>query len=234
MSDPNPILKKLDLLYPRVGCALHFDGPFQLLVATILSAQCTDKRVNIVTPVLFAKFGTVKKMASERMTEIEKIIRSTGFYHNKAKNILGASKMLVKKFHGNVPRTMKEILELPGVARKTANVVLSVAYGIQEGIAVDTHVMRLSGRLGLSDKKTPEKIEQDLLKIIPRKKWGRFSLQLIQHGRLVCMARSPLCDDCTLNKICPSAFLYSKKVPQKRGARRGRDTLGVKLHTKKG
>lgn len=226
------ILKKLNLLYPHVACALDFDGAFQLLVATILSAQCTDKRVNMVTPVLFEKFGTAEKMANARVGEIEKIIRSTGFYHNKAKNILGAAKMVVKNFHGKVPRTMREILMLPGVARKTANVVLSVAYGIQEGIAVDTHVMRLSQRLGLSREKTPEKIEQDLMKIIPRKKWGEFSLQLIQHGRLVCAARSPQCETCRLKLLCPSAGLFGKKVSQKRNTVGSSNALGMKLHSK--
>lgn len=227
------ILKKLDLLYPHVACALDFDGPFQLLVATILSAQCTDKRVNMVTPVLFAKFGTVEKMAGARVGEIENIIRSTGFYHNKAKNILGAARMIVKKFDGEVPRKMREILTLPGVARKTANVVLSVGFGIQEGIAVDTHVMRLAQRLGLSREKTPEKIEKDLMKIVARKEWGEFSLQLIQHGRLVCAARSPLCETCELKLLCPSAGLFRKKVPQKRKTVRSSNALGVKLHTKK-
>lgn len=227
------MLAILDRLYPHVQCALNFDGPFQLLVATILSAQCTDKRVNMVTPLLFKKFGTAEKMAGARVGEIENIIRSTGFYHNKAKNILGAAKVVVKMFGGKVPRTMKEILTLPGVARKTANVVLSVAYGIQEGIAVDTHVMRLSGRLGLSRKKIPEKIEQDLIKIVAREKWGTFSLQLIQHGRLVCAARSPLCETCELRLLCPSAGKFGKKIPQKRKAIRSPDALRVKLHAKK-
>lgn len=227
------ILKKLSILYPRVACALDFDGPFQLLVATILSAQCTDKRVNIVTPVLFGKFGTVEQMAGARVGEIENIIRSTGFYHNKAKNILGAAKMVVNIFEGKVPRTMKEILTLPGVARKTANVVLSVGFGIQEGIAVDTHVMRLAQRLGLSREKTPERIEQDLMKIVAREKWGTFSLQLIQHGRLVCAARSPQCETCKLKLLCPSAGLFGKKVSQKRKTIRSSNALGVKLHAKK-
>lgn len=233
MPTTHRILKKLDILYPHVACALYFDGPFQLLVATILSAQCTDKRVNMVTPVFFAKFGTVEKMASVSVGEIEKIIHSTGFYHNKAKNISGAAKMVVEKFGGKVPQTMKEILTLPGVARKTGNVVLSVAYGIQEGIAVDTHVLRLSQRLGLSNQKTPEKIEQDLMKVVARTKWGEFSLQLIQHGRLVCFARSPLCDTCELRLLCPSAGMFGKKVTQKRESGRSTNTLGVKLHAKK-
>lgn len=199
------ILRELDRLYPRVECALNYDSPFQLLVATILSAQCTDKRVNIVTPKLFSKFGTVEKMASAKVADIEKIIRTTGFYHSKARYISGAAKMIVKKFHGEVPRTMEELTMLPGVARKTANVVLSVGFGLHDGIVVDTHVSRLSQRLGLTVEKTPEKIEKDLMKIIPRKKWDTFSLQLIQHGRTTCIARRPRCKECALNKLCPSA-----------------------------
>lgn len=236
-------LKKLDLLYPRVKCALSYDGPFQLLVATILSAQCTDTRVNMVTPALFAEFGTVEKMAGVKVMQIEKLIRSTGFYHSKAKHISEAAKMIMQKFHGEVPRTMRELVTLPGVARKTANVVLSVGFCILEGVTVDTHVSRLSQRLGLTRQKTPEKIEQDLMKVVPRKKWDTFSLQLIQHGRLVCIARRPRCGECALNALCPSAGTFGarvarsvvrvKKVPQQRQTAGRPDTLGVKLHTKK-
>ncbi len=227
------ILKNLDLLYPRVRCALHYDGAFQLLVATILSAQCTDTRVNLVTPALFAKFGMAEKMAVATIAQIETLIRSTGFYHSKAKYISGAAKMIVEKFQGKVPRTMEAILMLPGVARKTANVVLSVGFGIRAGVVVDTHVSRLSGKLGLSDKKTPEKIEQDLMRIVAREKWNTFSLQLIQHGRLVCIARRPRCGECVLRTLCPSAGKFDKKIPQKRKAIRSSNALGVKLHAKK-
>lgn len=211
------IFTTLDRLYPNVTCALHYDGPFQLLVATILSAQCTDKRVNIVTPGLFSKFGTVKKMADARVSDIEKLIRSTGFYHSKARHISDSAKMIMEKFNSEVPRTMKELTMLPGVARKTANVVLSVGFGLHEGVVVDTHVGRLSRRLGLTFEKTPEKIEKDLMKLVERNKWDTFSLQLIQHGRLVCIARRPRCDNCALNTLCPSAGTFGRLAARRGG-----------------
>lgn len=211
------IFAAIDRLYPNVTCALRYDGPFQLLVATILSAQCTDRRVNLVTPELFSRLGTVKKMAGARVSEIEKLIRSTGFYHSKARHISESAKMIVEKFHGEVPRTMEELIMLPGVARKTANVVLSVGFGLHEGVVVDTHVGRLSRRLGFTYEKTPEKIEKDLMKLVERKKWDTFSLQLIQHGRLICVARRPRCEDCALNRLCPSTGKFGRPAARRRG-----------------
>ena len=186
--------------------ALHYTSPLEILVATILSAQCTDKRVNIVTKSLFKKYKTAEDYANADLAELEEDIRSTGFYRNKAKNIKRSGRMLVEKFNSQVPRTMDELLELPGVARKTANIVLSNAYGVIEGIAVDTHVRRLSKRLGLTENKNPNKIEADLMKIVPKSHWKRITDLLILHGRNVCMARKPKCNMCSLNKICPSAF----------------------------
>jgi endonuclease III len=199
------ILRILDELYPAADCELHRENAFQLLCATILSAQCTDERVNMVTPKLFARFPTPAAMGQADQTELEGLIRSTGFFRNKAKNLIGASRVLVERWGGDVPRTMDELLELPGVARKTANVVLGTAYGIADGVVVDTHVMRLSQRLGLSRETTAEKIEADLMKIVPRERWILFSHQLIWHGRRVCDARKPACDDCPLAPHCPSA-----------------------------
>jgi endonuclease-3 len=198
------ILAKLDEAYPDVTCALEHENPFQLLIATILSAQCTDVRVNMVTPILFEKFPTPEACAYANPNEIEAIIRSTGFFRSKAKSILGTSKKIVEEFSGAVPRTMEELLTLPGVARKTANVVLGTAFGIASGIVVDTHVQRLSGRLDLSRNTDPKKIEQDLVAIIPREKWILFSHQLIWHGRRVCQARKPRCMECNLERLCYS------------------------------
>lgn len=198
------IYPRLVELYPEPKCGLSFTTPFQLLVATVLSAQCTDERVNLVTPALFAKYPDAFAMADADLVELQKLIYSTGFYRNKARNILGTSKLIVVKHNGKVPDNMPALLELPGVARKTASVVLGNAYNKNEGIAVDTHVTRLSGRLGLSFNTTPEKIEQDLMRLAPRLEWTNLSHRLIWHGRLVCEARKPHCLDCKLADICPS------------------------------
>jgi endonuclease III len=198
------ILKKLDEAYPAATCALHHHNAFQLLVATILSAQCTDERVNKVTPALFAKFPLPESFAHANPRELEQEIRSTGFFRNKTKSIIGASKKIAEELGGKVPQTMEELLTLPGVARKTANVVLGTAFGIASGIVVDTHVQRLAGRLDLSKNTDPKKIEQDLLQIIPQEKWILFSHQLIWHGRRICQARKPRCMDCNLEPLCYS------------------------------
>jgi endonuclease-3 len=203
------VLKIIELLekdYPKAKTALHYTSPLEILVATMLSAQCTDKRVNIVTKSLFKKYRIAEDYANADLAELEEAVRSTGFYKNKAKNIKNAGRMLVEKFNSQVPRTMDELLELPGVARKTANIVLSNAYGIIEGIAVDTHVRRLSKRLGLTENKNPDKIEADLMLIVPKSHWKRITDLLIFHGRNVCIARKPKCNLCSLNKMCPSAF----------------------------
>jgi endonuclease-3 len=201
------VLKKLDAVYPDADCELTWHNPLELLVAVILSAQCTDKRVNLVTPELFARYPTAKALAESEPGEVEALIRTTGFFRNKAKNIRAAAARIVSDFGGKVPKTMDELLTLPGAARKTANVVLGVAYGIAVGVVVDTHVMRLSQRLGLTAETTPEKIEQNLLQLLPQNRWVKFSHQLIWHGRRVCFARKPNCEGCTLNAICPSAFV---------------------------
>ena len=198
------ILQKLDEAYPDVTCALEHKNPFQLLISTILSAQCTDVRVNQVTKTLFVKYRTPKDFAYANPAELEQDIRPTGFFRNKTKSIMGASKKIVEEFGGEVPRTMEQLLTLPGAARKTANVVLGTAFGIACGVVVDTHVTRLSGRLDLSRNTDPRKIEQDLMKILPREKWILFSHQLIWHGRKVCVARKPRCAECNLERICYS------------------------------
>jgi endonuclease III len=198
------ILRRLEAAYPNAECALHHRNAWELLVATILSAQCTDARVNMVTPELFRKFPTPPAMAQASLPAIEEEIRSTGFYRNKAKSIVGAAKKIISDFGGKVPKTMAELLTVPGAARKTANVVLGTAYGIAEGIAVDTHVLRLSRRLGLTKETEPKKVEQDLMKIIPKDHWIQFSHEMIHHGRQVCFARKPRCADCTLETICNS------------------------------
>lgn len=198
------ILEILDRTYPDARTALHHRTPWELLVATILSAQCTDERVNQVTPGLFQKYPTVHDFAHANLKELAQDIRSTGFFNNKAKAIIGAAKKIVEDFGGEVPRTMEEMLTLPGVARKTANVVLGAAYGIPSGIVVDTHVQRVSRRLGLTQQKDPVKIEQDLMQIIPKDRWIRFSFQLIDHGRRYCKARRPLCQECPLESLCES------------------------------
>jgi endonuclease III len=199
-----PLLKEL---YPVPRCGLDFENPFQLLIATILSAQCTDVRVNLLTPALFARFPDAYAMAEADPVELEKLIYTAGFYHNKAKSILGASRMIVEDFGGQVPAKMADLLKLPGVARKTASVVLGNAFGINEGIAVDTHVTRLVARLGLSSNTTPEKIERDLMALAPRQEWTNLSHRLIWHGRLICEARRPRCEKCLLAPYCPSRVL---------------------------
>jgi endonuclease III len=198
------ILQRLEAAYPKAECALYHKNAWELLVATILSAQCTDARVNLVTPELFRKFPTPTAMAEASLPAIEEEIRSTGFYHNKAKSISGAAKKIVGEFGGKVPRTMAELLTVPGAARKTANVVLGVAYNVAEGVVVDTHVLRLSNRLGLTRETDPKKVEQDLMKLIPKDHWIQFSHELIHHGRQVCIARRPRCVDCTLETLCHS------------------------------
>ncbi len=206
-ADPkrvSAILSKLNEAYPDVTCALHHQTAFQLLIATILSAQCTDVRVNEVTATLFKKYPTPEAFAYANPAELEKEIRPTGFFRNKTKSVMGASKAIVERFGGHVPRSMDELLTLPGVARKTANVVLGTAFGIASGVVVDTHVQRLSQRLDLTRNEDPKKIEQDLMKIIPRERWILFSHQIIWHGRRVCVARNPKCAQCVLEKICYS------------------------------
>jgi endonuclease-3 len=198
------ILQKLDEAYPAATCALHHDNPFQLLISTILSAQCTDVRVNEVTKTLFPKYPDPKAFAHANPIELEQDIRPTGFFRNKTKSIMGASKMILEKFQGEVPKTMEQILTLPGVARKTANVVLGTAFGISSGVVVDTHVQRLSGRLDLTKNTDPKKIEQDLMLVVPQEKWILFSHQLIWHGRRVCQARKPKCLECNLEPVCYS------------------------------
>ena len=196
------ILKDLDEMYPNVTCALLHNSPWELLVATILSAQCTDKRVNEVTPGLFAKYPTPQDFAAARQETLANDIRSTGFFNNKAKSVIGAAKKVVHEFGGVVPKTMEELVTVPGAARKTANVVLGTAYGIAAGVVVDTHVHRVSRRLDLTKHDDPVKIERDLMKAIPQNKWILFSHQIIHHGRALCVARKPKCAECKLNPIC--------------------------------
>jgi endonuclease-3 len=198
------ILEKLDEAYPAAKCELKYENPFQLLVSTILSAQCTDARVNQVTATLYKKYPSPEAFAYANPKELEQEIRPTGFFRNKTKSVMGASKAIVEKFGGKVPRTMEEMLTLPGVARKTANVVLGTAYGIPSGIVVDTHVQRLAARLDLSRNTDPKKIEQDLMQVIPQDKWILFSHQIIWHGRRICQARKPRCIECNLEKLCYS------------------------------
>jgi endonuclease-3 len=196
------ILKDLDVMYPDVTCALTHTSPWELLVATILSAQCTDKRVNEVTPGLFKKYPTPHDFAAARQEALADDIRSTGFFNNKSKSVIGAAKRIVNEFGGVVPKTMAELITVPGAARKTANVVLGSAYGIAAGVVVDTHVHRVSRRLDLTKQDDPVKIEQDLMKIIPPERWILFSHQIIHHGRALCIARKPKCVECRLNPIC--------------------------------
>ena len=199
------IVSLLKRMYPKAKCSLDFTSPFELLIATMLSAQSTDVRVNIVTKSLFRKYPGPQAFASASQVDMERDVRQTGFFRNKAKAVIAASKAIVEKHGGEVPRTMEELTALPGVGRKTANVVLSNAFKIPVGIVVDTHVTRLSGRLGLSANSDAEKIEQDLMKLIPKKEWTAFSHRLIQHGREICIARKPKCSECRLNELCPSA-----------------------------
>ena len=199
------IIRILDKTYPNVVCALHHRNAWELLVATILSAQCTDVRVNLVTPGLFEKYPTIQDFAAARQEVLANDIRSTGFFNNKAKSVIGAANKIVKDFHGEVPKTLEELITVPGAARKTANVVLGTAFGIASGIVVDTHVQRISHRLALTKNTDPVKIEQDLMKIVPREHWIQFSHQLIHFGRGICIARKPKCAECPLYSLCWSA-----------------------------
>ena len=196
------IIRILDQTYPNVVCALHHNNAWELLVATILSAQCTDVRVNLVTPGLFEKYPTIHDFAAARQEVLANDIRSTGFFNNKAKSVIGAAKKILKDFNGEVPRTLEELITVPGAARKTANVVLGTAFGIASGIVVDTHVQRISNRLALTKNSDPVKIEQDLMKIIPQEHWIQFSHQMIHFGRGICVARKPKCAECPLYALC--------------------------------
>ena len=207
------IIKLLKRAHPDAHCALNHSNPFELLIATILSAQCTDERVNIVTADLFRKYRKPEDYLKVPATELQQDIKTTGFFRNKTKSIQGACKMLVEEFGGEVPKTMDELLKLPGVARKTANVVLGVAYGIAVGIVVDTHVSRLSHRLGLTKQKDAGKIEMDLMELVPKRDWIIFSHLLIFHGRRICKARRPLCEECVIEPLCPSSMLKTGKIP---------------------
>jgi endonuclease-3 len=206
------IVNLLDVIYPKIKTPLVHKGPFQLLIATVLSAQSTDVGVNKVTPKLFDKFPDARSMSKASIRDLEKLIKSTGFYHVKAKRIKEISRRIMKDFQGKVPKTMEELLTLPGIGRKTANIVLSAGYGKIEGIAVDTHVFRLSRRIGLTQSNTPEKIELDLIAITPKSLWPRLSMLLILHGRQICFARSPRCANCVVNSRC----LYFKELQQKK------------------
>jgi endonuclease III len=201
------ILIRLKRLYPDATCTLNYETPVQLLVATILSAQCTDERVNLVTPELFRRFPDAAALAGADLPELENLVRSTGFYRNKAKNIQAACRMIVEKFGGKVPKLMEQLIQLPGVARKTANVVLAHVYGINAGVTVDTHVKRLSNRLGLTEETDPVRVERDLIRLLPQPDWENWSIRLIYHGRAVCTARNPRCYACDLADLCPSANL---------------------------
>jgi endonuclease III len=207
------IIRRLKRAYPDAKCSLNHSNPFELLVATILSAQCTDERVNIVTADLFRKYRQPDDYLKVSPRELEKDIQSTGFFRNKTRSIQGTSKMLLEEYGGRVPQTMDELLELPGVARKTANVVLGNAFDIKAGVVVDTHVTRLSHRLGLSQEKEATKIEQDLISIVPRKDWVIFPHLMIAHGRKICRARNPLCAECVVEKFCPSSYLKTGVIP---------------------
>ncbi len=199
------ILARLKTLYPEAPCSLDYETPVQLLVATILSAQCTDERVNKVTPALFSRYPDAAALAAAELPELEAMVRSAGFFRNKSKNIQGACRRIMEAYGGEVPKTMEELLTLPGVARKTANVVLAHAYGVNAGVTVDTHVRRLSNRLGLTQHESPIKIERDLMPLLPQPDWENWSIRLIYHGRAVCDARKPACDRCALCDLCPSA-----------------------------
>jgi endonuclease III len=199
------IIRRLKKEYPGRGTALNYSNPLELLVATVLSAQSTDRQINKITPALFKKYPAARDYAGAEPEELEADIRSSGFYRNKAKNIRAAARKIVEEFGGEVPRTMEKLLTLPGVARKTANIVLNDGFGVVAGIAVDTHVKRLAGRLGLSEETNPDRIERDLMSLISEKDWGRVNYLLISHGRAVCRARQPLCGECVLAPLCPSA-----------------------------
>lgn len=215
------IIRRLRKAYPESRTALHFETPLQILVATILAAQCTDEKVNEITPVLFKKYPTAEALAQAKQEEIEAIIKPTGFYRNKARAIISAARKIVSDFGGQVPDNMKDLVTLPGVARKTANIVLSSAFRKAEGIAVDTHVRRLAYRLGLSRQKDPNKIEQDLMALVPKEDWIDFNYMLVDHGRKICQARKPLCPKCFLQDLCPSAkeFLRAASLKAKAAAK---------------
>jgi endonuclease-3 len=207
------IIRLLKRAYPDAKCSLEHSNAFELLIATILSAQCTDARVNIVTQDLFRKYRKPQDYLKVSPKELEQDIRTTGFFRNKTKSIQGTAKVLTEQYGGKVPETMDELLELPGVARKTANVVLGNAFGISSGVVVDTHVTRLSHRLGLSPQKTAEKIEEELIAIVPKKDWVIFPHLMISHGRAICKARNPLCAECVIEKLCPSSYLKTGVIP---------------------
>jgi endonuclease III len=222
------ILASLDKLYPDVSCALHHESPWQLLVATILSAQCTDERVNKVTPGLFRKYPTPRDFAAVAPEVLAQDIRSTGFFNNKAKSIVGAAKRIVQDFGGEVPRTMEELLTVPGAARKTANVVLGTAYGIPSGVVVDTHVSRIANRLELTKETDPVKIERDLAKILPKERWILFSHQVIHFGRQICVARKPKCAECPMDSFC-----RARDKTTRVGAKAVKTKAGKTKYTKK-
>jgi endonuclease III len=201
------ILARLKAAYPDARCALNYHNAFELLCATILSAQCTDVRVNMVTPTLFARYPTAFELARAKPADVEEIIKSTGFFRNKTRSLIGMAQALVADYDGEVPHTMEQLRQLPGVGRKTANVVLGNAYQINEGVTVDTHVTRLSGLLGLSRETDPARIEEDLMRLFPQEDWGLLSHLLIFHGRQVCIARRPRCEDCVLAQLCPSSLI---------------------------
>jgi len=207
------IIRLLKRAYPDAKCSLNHSNAFELLIATILSAQCTDNRVNIVTHDLFRKYRSPEDYLKVSEKELQRDIRTTGFFRNKTKSIQGTAKVLTEQHSGEVPETIEELLELPGVARKTANVVLGNAFGISSGVVVDTHVTRLSHRLDLSKQKTAEKIEQDLIVIVPKKDWVLFPHLFISHGRAICKARNPLCAECVIEKLCPSSYLKTGVIP---------------------
>jgi endonuclease-3 len=207
------IIRRLKGAYPDAKCSLNHSNAFELLIATILSAQCTDERVNIVTADLFRKYRKPEDYLKVSAKELQKDIRTTGFFRNKTKSIQGTAKVLTESYGGEVPDTMDELLELPGVARKTANVVLGNAFGVKSGIVVDTHVTRLTHRLGLTEQKTAEKIERDLIELVARKDWVIFSHLLIYHGRKICKARNPSCAECVVEKLCPSSYLKTGQMP---------------------
>lgn len=220
MAPPVPTLAKLEAIHPDAHCELDHEGPFQLLVATVLSAQTTDVNVNKATPKLFAAYPDAKALAAAAPEDVEPLVSTLGFFRQKAKSIVGLAKKLVEKHRGEVPRTLAELVELPGVGRKTANVVLGVTWNTPEGVVVDTHVQRISQRLGWTKNTDPVKIEQDLVALLPRDKWDRTSHVLIFHGRRICFARKPVCETCGVNDVCPSAFdaeHVGRKPPRTRG-----------------
>ncbi len=207
------IARGLAKAYPDAVCALIHETPFQLLAATILSAQCTDERVNLVTPELFRRWATPQALAEAKPSDVEEVVRSTGFFRAKAANLIGMARGLVEKHHGELPQTLEELTALPGVGRKTANVLLGTAFGIASGVVVDTHVRRISNLLGLTTSDNPEQIERDLMALLPRKEWVIFSHRLIHHGRRICIARRPKCDECPLRPLCPRVGLPGVKDP---------------------